>query len=141
MVKADEVQQLADFAIEGMQAHRYPLHVSRAKVLAVIEAVRTGANHFGLAAFDGSRIVGAIAALVCDMLFFERCEAHVVMCRAVVPGAGARLIRALQRWAAADMKIRRVHFPVEEGADPRTAKLLTRCGFTRPQTNYLYYKE
>lgn len=141
MINADEVHPLASFAIEGMQAEKYPLHVSRAKVVAVIELVRSGAPHFGLAAIQGGRIVGAIAAVVAEMLFHERCEAHVVMCRAVVPGVGRRLIAALRDWALADFKIRRVQFPIEEFGDPRTGKLLARYGFGRAQMNSILYKE
>jgi hypothetical protein len=141
MVTSGEVPQLADFAIEGMQADRFPLHVARDRAVAVIELVRRGAPHFGLAAVQDGRIVGAIAALASEMLFFERWEAHVVMCRAVVPGTGRRLIAAMRKWADDDMKIRRVHFPIEEGADPRMARLLARYGFDRGQSNALFYKE
>jgi hypothetical protein len=140
MINAGEVQEMADFAIEGMQAHKYPLHVSRAKVVHFVEVVRAGAPHFGMAAFKDGRLVGAIAALVAEMPFFERWEAHVIMCRAVAPGAGMRLILSMRDWAAAEMRIRRVQFPIEEGADPRIAKLLERCGFNRFQTNAIYYK-
>jgi hypothetical protein len=140
MVTEDEVSQLADFAIEGMRADRFPLRVSRTKVLAVIGLVMGCSTHFGMAAVLDGRIVGAIAALASEMLFCERWEAHVVMCRAVVPGTGRHLIAALRKWADDDMKIRRVHFPIEEGADPRTARLLARYGFDRGQSNALFYK-
>lgn len=140
MVRADEVQQLADFAIEGMRAERYPLRVARHQVVAVIDWIRTSTNHFGLAAVQDGCIVGAIAAMVSEMLFFERWEAHVVMCRAVVPGTGRHLIAAMKQWADSEVKIRRVHFPIEEGADPRMARLLARYGFDRAQSNAVFYK-
>lgn len=136
-----QARELAQFAVDGMQVHRYPLHVSMPKVAAVIDAVRRGPMHFGRVALQDGRVVGAIAAVVSEMLFFERWEAHVVMCRAVVPGVGRRLIRDLRAWAAADMKIRRVHFPMEEGADPRMGRLLARYGFDRCQSNAIFYKE
>lgn len=140
MVADNEVQQLAAFAIEGMQPHRYPLHVSRFNVVALIRLIQKGEPHFGLAAVRDGEIVGAIAAFVTQMAFFERCEAHVVMCRAVAPGVGRKLISALRSWVDADMKIRRVQFPIEEFADPRIGKLLKRYGFDRVQTNAMYYK-
>jgi GNAT superfamily N-acetyltransferase len=136
----EQAHELAQFAVVGLQAHRYPLHVSGAKVAAVVELFRRGAPHFGMVAVQDGRIVGAIAALVSEMLFFERCEAHVVMCRAVVPGVGRHLIRAVRDWARDDMRIRRVLFPIEEGADPRIARLLARYGFDRGQPNAIFYK-
>jgi len=96
--------------------------------------------HFHLAAFNNGLVVGAIAAYVVEMPFFERCEAHVVMCRATQPGAGRILIRKMNEWFEGNMMVRRVIFPLEENADPRQALLLARFGFVRAQTNVIKYK-
>lgn len=140
-IKEWDVQAVVKFAIEGMQAENYPLRVEEAKVRHwVRQFMPEDAPHFGQAAFNGGALVGAIAAFVTELPFFERHEAHIVLCRATEPGVGRRLIRYMSEWAKANMMIRRVVFPLEENADPRQALLLRRFGFTREQTNLIYYK-
>lgn len=85
-------------------------------------------------------MVGGIAAAVVEMPFFERWEAHVIMCRAVVPGVGRRLIAALRAWADQDFRIKRVLFPQEFHADPRALRMLARYGFKQTVTTAIYYK-
>lgn len=138
-----DVPAVADFAIEGMRAGLYPgVRLSRAKVEAVIRHFAGSASDFNLVAFDDAgRVVGAVAAAVAEMLWFERCEAHVVMCRAVVPGVGRRLLRELRTWVEADMRIRRVLWPMEAGGDPRIPKLAERLGFDQHLALCAFYKE
>lgn len=134
---------VAAFAIEGMRADLYPgLRVSEEKVLGVIEHFRKSARDFHLIAVDGGRIVGAIAAAVSQMLFFERCEATVVMCQATAPGAGQHLIGQMVKWARANMMVRRVVFPQEFHAEPRWAEVLERrYGFNMCTTVLVLNKE
>lgn len=133
---------VAEFAIEGMRADLYPgLRLSRKKVDAVVEHFRGSWTDFHLVAFDKGKVAGAIAAAVQELLFFERAEAHVVMCRAVVPGVGRRLIAALRAWAGSDIRVRRVQFPQEFHADPRAVRLLARYGFTQCVTTCVFNKE
>lgn len=140
-IQAADVDAVAAFVIEGMRPELYPLHLDRAKVRAVVEAfIEPSRDQFQLAAFDGDRMVGGIAAVVMPMLFFERHEAHVVLCRATTPGAGRRLLRELRGWADADMRIRRVVWPMEFHADPRIQLLAARVGFKNTLTVCTYYK-
>jgi len=140
-LRADEIEQLADFAIEGIRPELYPLHLDRAKVRAVVQAfIEPHQDRFQLAAFDGDRVVGAVAAAVMPMLWFERCEAHVILCRAIAPGTGRKLLGALKHWANQDMRIRRVIWPMEFHADERIAKLAKRAGFDNTLTVCSYYK-
>ena len=141
-IAAGDVGQVADYAIEGMKPGLYPLHVDRPKVVAVVKGfIEPSHDRFQLAAFVGDTMVGGIAAVVMPLLFFQRCEAHVVMCRATLPGVGLRLLRTLRRWADADMRIRRVVWPMEFHADPRIAKLAARAGFDNQLTVATYYKQ
>lgn len=135
-----EVDEAAAFAIEGMRVELYPLHVSVPKVKAAIEQCRKPGN-FLMAAVEGGRIVAGIAAVVQEMPFFERCEAVVVMCRTVKPGAGEWLIRTFKRWADADMRVMRIQFPLEFDHDPRQQTLLSRIGFQHPLTSMVAYRE
>ena len=75
-------------------------------------------NSFHLAAFDRTgEVIGAVAATVHEMPWFERCEAHVIQFRALDVWVGMRLLREMKRWADADMRIRRVVWVLELGAD------------------------
>lgn len=133
---------MAAFAIEGMRMELYPaIELSKLKVEFVTKHFAESFQDFHLVAFDGARVVGAIAAAVQETLFFSRAEAHVVMCRAVVPGVGRRLIAALRRWADEDSRVRRVIFPQEFHADPRALRLLARHGFTQRMTTCVFNKE
>lgn len=140
-ITADEVPAVSAFAIEGMRVDLYPgISVSELKVAFVARHFAESWQDFHLVAFEGGKVVGAIAAAVSDILFFERAEAHVVMCRAVVPGVGRRLIAALRKWADTDDRVRRVLFPQEFHADPRALKLLARYGFTQQVVSCIYNK-
>lgn len=133
---------MAAFAIEGMRVDLYPgLELSRLKVEFVTKHFAESFHDFHMVAFEGGRVVGAIAAAVQEPLFFARAEAHVVMCRAVVPGVGRRLIAALRRWADQDARVRRVLFPQEFHADSRALRLLGRYGFTQQMTTCVFNKE
>lgn len=59
----EDMPAVAAFAIEGMRLELYPgLRVSEAKVLGVVDHFRKSVRDFHLVAFDGGRVVGAIAA-------------------------------------------------------------------------------
>jgi len=111
-------------------------------VRGVVEAfIEPHRDRFQLAALDGGQIVGGVAAVVMPMLWFERSEAHVLMCRATAPGAGRQLLGALKHWANQDMRVRRVIWPMEFHADPRIVKLAQRAGFANTLTVCTFYKE
>lgn len=107
------------------------MRLSPEKVHATIEHFMRSHSDFHLAAFDGERIVGGIAATVYESMFFERCDATVVMCRATLPGVGRRLIGALKEWADDDMRVRRVMFATEFDARPGMLRLLRSFGFSK----------
>jgi hypothetical protein len=140
-IQPGDVLQVEAFAIEGMRPALYPMRLSTDKVRATIEHFMRSTSDFHLAAFDGERIVGGIAAAVYESPWFERCDATVVMCRAVVPGVGRRLLAALKAWIADDLRVRRAFFPMEFDAEPRMQRLLARYGFNSTQTVCVYQKE
>lgn len=126
-----DAAQAAAFAIEGMRPDLYPMRLSQEKVEATIEHFMRSTSDFHLAAFDGDRVVGGIAATVYESPFFERCDATVVMCRATLPGVGRKLVAALKTWAEDDIRIRRVMFQTEFDARPGMLRLLRGFGFSR----------
>jgi hypothetical protein len=141
-ITTDEVPAVAAYAMEGMRLDLYPaLRVSTIKVQFVTQHFAQSLQDFHLVAFDRGRIAGAIAAAVQEPLFFDRAEAHVVMCRATVPGAGRALIAALRKWADGAVAVRRVIFPQEFHADPRALRLLHRYGFTQQVVSCVFNKE
>lgn len=139
-VTAEDIDQVAAFAIEGLRPNLYPLHLSREKVRQWIRHFADSQRDFHLAAFDGGRIVGLIAAIVQEMPFWERWEAHVLACRAVVPGVGQRLFRELFRWVRANPLIRRLHWAMEFDAEPRMMRIAERFGFNSFHTVADFYK-
>jgi hypothetical protein len=134
-----DIEPVADFAMEGLPRSE-SLRASREKVLAVVAHFETGAD-FHLIALAGGRVVGAVAAVVSEMLFFERCEAVVVMFQARgVPGVGRELLHRLRAWADADMRVRRVVLPEEVGARRGFERLLRGCGFEMTQRVSVFQK-
>jgi hypothetical protein len=135
-----DVDTVASFAIEGMRPHLYPMHLSPEKVRHVIEHFAHSTRDFQLAAFDGDRMVGGIAALVSDMLWFERCEAHVVMLYATRAGVGRELVRRMFEWVHDQPSIRRVLWAVEFDAPVATMRWAERAGFNSFNTVASFYK-
>lgn len=140
-ITIDEVPAVAAFAIEGMPSH-HGLRLSRAKVEAVVGHFAQSASDFHLVAFSEGRVVGAVAAFVSEMLFFERCEATVAVCQARGPhGIGRTLLEALKRWADSDFRVRRVQFPIDSGARHGYARLIGRYGFKQINQTCMFIKE
>lgn len=139
----NDLDQAIEFAIKGLRAELYPLHMSPAKVEVAARHFLTSEVDFHLAAFDGDRIVGGIAVHINEMLWFQRSEAHIVMLFAVVPGVGFQLLREAMRWTSEHMRIRRVVWPLEDDApfDRMAHIAMRRFGFNRSQRVLLSYKE
>jgi len=142
-LQPDDVDAVAAFAAEGMPGRDSPgLLFSPDKVRAVVQHFQRTPSDFHLVAFDAGKVVGAIAACVSEMLFFERCEATVVMCQARgVPGVGRVLIGRLMQWAHSDMRVRRIQFPIEIQARPGFERLLRGFGFQQVHRAALFHKE
>lgn len=139
-IQPADAAKAAEFAIAGMRPELYPLRLSREKVEGTIQHFMRSTSDFHLGAFDGPSVVGGIAACVYESPFFERCDATVVMCRAIVPGVGRRLLSALRDWIDGDMRIRRAFFPLEFDADTRMLRLLARYGFGGSQVVCTFHK-
>lgn len=126
-----DVEQAASFAIQGLRPELYPMRLSSAKIEASLKHFMHSTSDFHMAAFDGPRIVGGIAAAVYESMFFERCDATVVMCRATLPGVGRALVSAMKSWAEDDFRVRRLIFPTEFDARPGMRRLLRGLGFSK----------
>ena len=138
-----DIGSVAAFAAAGMPSRDAPgLRFSPDKVRSIVEHFAHTPSDFHLVAFDGERVVGAIAACVTEMLFFERCEATVVMCQARgIPGVGRELIGRFMAWARSDMRVRRVQFPIEIEARPGFERLLRGFGFQAVHWAAVFNKE
>jgi hypothetical protein len=141
-IQTRDVDAVKAFAIEGMRAHLYPGVLDESKVTRVVTCfdMLQDAIGFNYCAFQGGKVVGVIAALVQEREWMERMAAHVVCCRATVPGVGRRLLSALRDWADANIMIRHVSFALECDVDERMVKLLRRYGFARQQIVMHYFK-
>lgn len=122
-----DIDAVTDFATEGLDPGRFPLVFSRAKTRSVVEHFSRSTTDFHLVAFDSGRVVGAIAAVVSEMPFFERCEAQIFMLYATVPGVGLKLMRALLGFVNDSLFIRRVVWAQNPDSDPRTASFAKYC--------------
>ena len=141
-LQAADIDAVASFAAEGMPMAAPGLRPSPVKVRGVVEHFARTPSDFHLVAFEAGRVVGAIAACVTEMLFFERCEATVVMCQARgTPGVGRELIGRLMAWARDDFRVRRVQFPIEIQARPGFERLLRGFGFHAVHKTAIYNKE
>lgn len=142
-LQLSDVDAVAAFAADGMPSRDAAgLRFSPVKVRSVVEHFAHTPSDFHLVAFDGGQVVGAIAACVTEMLFFERCEATVVMCQARgTPGVGRELIGRLMEWACDDFRVRRIQFPIEMQARPGFARLLRGFGFDAVHTTAMFSKE
>ena len=138
-----DLDEAVAFACEGIRPDLYPtLHLDRHRVRGVMaQFIDPHPDRFHLAAFEDGRIVGGVSAVISPMLWFERCEAHLVMLRATVAGAGRALLKALKEWADADLRVRRVIWPMEFHSNPRVMRLAARYGFTNTLSVACYYKE
>ena len=138
-ITPEDVAAVTAFTIDGMRADLYAGQFVPGKVEAAVRGFLTPGG-FHLVAFEGARVVGVIAAVVQAQLWFERCAAYVIACRATVVGVGRRLIQALRAWADGQFMVRTVIFPMEFHARPSMARLLARWGFTRQQIVCTYEK-
>ena len=138
-----DVDAVAAFAADGMPSRDAAgLRFSPGKVRSVVEHFAHTPSDFHLVAFDGGQVVGAIAACVTEMLFFERCEATVVMCQARgTPGVGRELIGRLMAWVTSDMRVRRVQFPMDVGARRGYRRLLSSAGFVDASHTFTFTKD
>lgn len=125
-----------------MRPHLYPAQrLSMDKVRAVVRHFHDSASDFHLLAFDAGRLVAAMAAAVQESLFFERGSAHLVMCRAVAPGAAPPMFKALRTWFDREPRARSLHWPQEFDAGPAMTRLMRRYGFAQRVTTCILYKD
>ncbi len=137
-----EIDAAVKFAVQGLRAYRRPeLLVSHDKIRAVVEhfALQRGrGTDFHLAAFVGEHIVGGIAVAVSESLWFERCDATIVMFRASVPHVGTSLLQAFRTWLARQIHVKRVFWPLEDDAPRAMARYARMHGFRAHQLCVLH---
>lgn len=107
----------------------------KAKALAQ-ECVSATCNFAWVVEKDGE-IVGAVCAIVTDMLFYERKQASVVQFFCNEPGQGVKLLREFMKWCESRPAIKMACFTLEYNADPRIGLLLTRLGLKQELPVYL----
>lgn len=129
-IELADVAAVTAFACRAIaSAGDIPLRVYPAKIAGAVAHFAEQPGHFQMAAFENGLPVAAVAALVSEMPFHERCEAHVCICFSTVAGAGMRLIRALVAWFRADFRLRRLVWAMNPGFDARLTRLAARLGF------------
>ena len=128
---AEDVPAVTALALEALRFGMgdAPLTVSPDKVRGMVAGFASEPGHFHLIAFKGDAPVGAIAAYAAEMPFFDWCEAHVVMCYCTEPRAGTPLIKAMLAWVKSELRIRRVIWAMNDGAEKFSRVLQRKFGF------------
>jgi len=139
-ITAADVDQAATLAVKGLRPDLYPAHLSQEKVRAMLNHFVSSESDFHLAAIDGDRFVGGVAAIIAEMPWFERKEARVVMLYATVPGVGRRLVRQLFDWYLSNPMLRRLLWTLEFDAEPRMMRIAERFGFNSFNVIAAHYK-
>ena len=142
----EDVDAVTAFAVGALKpiVVDEPFHVDPAKVrnCVLTFATKWQEGHFQQACWKDRRVVAAAAMFVSEMPFFERREGCVFFCFANEPGTGYPIMKAMMEHAKADISIRRVHWLMNKGSDPRFEKVIRRrLGFTRAFDTLLYTKE
>lgn len=137
-----DVDAVARLGCEALRVHAadVPLHVSPDKVRDIVHRFCVFQEHFHLVAFKNGQPVGAIGLAVAEMPFHERFEGHVMMCYATEPGTGMRLVRSMMAWVMRDVRIQRIQWAMNHGADRFAAVVRRRCKFTHRIDNLIFYK-
>lgn len=124
-----DIDSIVQLGIEALERDPYPgLVISRDKLKEVaIECVSQNCNYAWVEERDGE-IIGAVCALVHEMIFHERKQATVVQFYCNQPNQGIGLLRHFLSWARGRRTIKMICFTLECRADPRVGKLLKRLG-------------
>lgn len=130
LIEAD-VPAVTELALEALRFGMgdVRLTISPDKVRGMVAGFATQPGHFNLIAFKDESPVGAIAAYVAEMPFFDWSEAHIAMCYCTEPRAGTPLIKAMLRWVESELRIRRVIWAMNDGAEKFSRVLQRRYGF------------
>ena len=94
-----------------------------------VECASKQSNFAWVSETDGV-VTGCVAALVHEMLFFERKQCSVVMYYCKEPGEGIKILRKLMKWAKERPIIKLVEFTLERHDNKRVQQLLKRVGLT-----------
>ena len=138
-----DVPGIVDLGLEALNSDPYDnLIVCKEKVeKAAIECVASASNFSWIAEEDG-KIIGAVSALVHDMLFHERKQATVIQfyCNKTGRGIGTELIEIFLKWAESRRIIKMVVFTLECRSAPEVGELLSRLGLNQELPVYLKIK-
>jgi len=137
----DDINDITRLGIEALGRDRpKKLLISRDKVREMAYKCVIDDKNFAMVSEHEGEVMGAVVALVHQMLFFERSQCSVVMYYCKQPGEGLEMLRQLMRWAKAKPVIKMVEFTLEREDNERVKKLLTRLGLTESLPVLLFIK-
>lgn len=137
-----DMERVSRFVVDGMRSYLYPVHLDHAKITATIQALIDDTDqHWQLAAFENNGgMVGGLGALVVEMPWFERSEAHIIMFRATRVGVGDTLMHRFFEWVRNNIMVRRVFWPLEFDAPLAMLRLARGYGFNGNHAVASFYK-
>lgn len=104
-----------------------------------VECASKQSNFAWVSEKDGV-VTGCVAALVHEILFFERKQCSVVMYYCNEPGEGIKMLRELMKWVKKRPIIKMVEFTLERQDNKRVQQLLKRLGLTESLPILMYIK-
>lgn len=135
--RVGDIQALVGLGVEGLQLSEDPrLVIDRDKLVALArECVSGASNYCWVVEDDDGEIVGAISALVHDMLMHQRRQATVVQWYCKVPPYGVYLLRRFLAWARSRRVIKMIVF--DGIGDDSAVRVLQACGVCEAQPAYV----
>jgi hypothetical protein len=136
-----DIKAVAGLGLEALEVNPIPNFViSKERVLEATTAVISDAGSYcAVVEDDDGTIVGAVSALVHDMMFYERRQASVLQFYCKKPGWGIKLLRDFGRWCEKRRVIKMVTFTLDGYTDKRVPILLERLGYQPDLPVYLRF--
>ncbi len=133
-----DIKGIVALGLASLEKDAYEnLLISPDRVMAIAQECVSATCNFSWVAEKDGEIVGAVCAIVTDMLFYERKQASVIQFFCEEPGDEVKLLREFMKWCESRPAIKMVCFTLEYNADPRIGLLLKRLGLTQELPVYL----
>lgn len=134
----NDIKDIVALGLEALEIDAYEnLIISPDKVEAIAKECVSATCNFAWVAEKDGKVVGAVCAIVTDMLFYERKQATVVQFFCKERGEGVKLLREFMKWCESRPAIKMTCFTLEYNADHRIGLLLNRLGLKQELPVYL----
>lgn len=135
-----DIPAIIELSVESVSRNPIPVEVDRVAMRAMaLQVIPSNAHFCWVAEVDG-KVQACVAAMVQPGFWFKKLQCSVLLFYTRAPGAGLPLLREFARWVKSRPAIKIAVFELEPEVDPRIAKFLRRCGFSRQSQNLAYVR-